>query len=133
MITDDPYVDALNHDNDKFDDSDHEAEDGAVAMLDTACLIRGILDGSMMAQRSSMTSSSQEGGREYVVLHPKTMAEFRLAVEAMNTAHREENPWKTDFLASLHKVVAMAHKAGNKSQLNKSIIMQWRVPDWSAA
>jgi hypothetical protein len=132
MITDNPYADTLDHDN-EFDDSDGEAEDGAAAMSDTAHLVRGILEGSIMAQKSLMTSGLQEGGREYVVLHPKTTAKFRLAVEAMNAAHRKENPQKTDLLASLHKVVTTAHKAGNKSQLNKSIIMQWQVPDWAEA
>ena len=39
-----------------------------------------------------------------------------------------------DLLASLHKVVLLAHKAGkNQSPLEKSITKVWRVPDWLPA
>ena len=52
-------------------------------------------------------------------------------MEAMDAAHREGNDRKMDLLASLRKVVSLAHKAGkNQSPLEKSITKVLRVPDW---
>jgi hypothetical protein len=52
-------------------------------------------------------------------------------MEAIDAAHRKGNDQKMDLLASLQKVVSLAHKAGkNQSPLEKSITKAWRVPDW---
>ena len=52
-------------------------------------------------------------------------------MEAVDSVHHKGNDRKMDLLASLRKVVSLAHKAGkNKSPLEKSITKVWRVPDW---
>ena len=90
-----------------------------------------ILTGTTPAGNSA--SSSREGG-EPAILHPKNIAEFQLAMEAIDAAHRKGNDQKMDLLASLRKVVSLAHKAGkNQSLLEKSITKAWRVPDWLPA
>jgi hypothetical protein len=95
---------------------------------DTAARVAAILTGT--AQTGNSASSSREGG-EPAVLHPENIAEFQLAMEAMDAAHREGNDRKMDLLASLRKVVSLAHKAGkNQSPIGKSITKAWRVPDW---
>ena len=65
---------------------------------DTAARVAVILTGT--AQTGNSVSSSTEGG-EPAVLHPANIAEFQLAMEAMDAAHREGNDWKMDLLASL--------------------------------
>ena len=98
---------------------------------DTAARVAAILAGT--AQTGNSVSSSREGG-EPAVLHPANITKFRLAMEAMDAAHREGNDRKMDLLASLQKVVSLAHKAGkNQSPLEKSITKAWRVPDWLPA
>ena len=70
-------------------------------------------------------------GREPAVLHPETMAEFQLAMDAMEAAHHEGNNQKLNLLASIPNVVLLAYKLGkNKSPLEKSITLTWQVPDW---
>ena len=65
---------------------------------DMAARVAAILTGT--AQTGNSASSSREGG-EPAVLHPANIAEFQLAMEAMDTAHREGNDQKMDLLASL--------------------------------
>ena len=117
---DDPYEYNLTFDDDKFDDK-FAANYTAVLMSDTAACAAAILAGTTPAGNSA--SFSREGG-EPAVLHPENIAEFTLAMEAMEAAHREGNDWKMDLLASLCKVVSMAYKSGkNQSPLKKSITM----------
>ena len=98
---------------------------------DKAARVAAILVGTGPAGNS--VSSSREG-REPAVLRPENIAEFQLTMEAMDAAHREGNDRKMDLLASLQKVVSLAHKAGkNQSLLEKSITKAWRVPDWLPA
>ena len=97
---DDPYGYSLAYDDDDY---------ATAPTSDTAAHVAAILVGT--AQTGNSASSSREGG-ELAVLHPKNIAEFRLAMEAMDAAHREGNDWKMDLLASLRKVVSLAHKAG---------------------
>ena len=100
-------------------------------MSDMAAHVAAILAGTAPAGNSA--SSSREGG-EPAVLHPGNIAEFQLAMEAMEATHCEGNDRKMDLLASLRKVVLLAHKAGkNQSLLEKSITKAWRVPDWLPA
>ena len=55
-------------------------------------------------------------------------------MDDMEAAHHKGNNWKMDLLASIHKVVSLAHKLGkNQSPLEKSITKVWRVPDWLPA
>ena len=63
----------------------------------SAC-VAAILVGTAPAGNS--VSSSREGG-EPAVLHPENIAEFQLAMEAMDAAHCEGNDQKMDLLASL--------------------------------
>ena len=65
---------------------------------DTAARVAAILAGT--SQTGNSVSSSREGG-EPAVLHPANITKFRLAMEAMDAAHREGNDWKMDLLASL--------------------------------
>ena len=103
---DDPYGYSLTFDDDKYDD-----EYAAAPTSDTAVCVAAILAGNSV-------SSSREGG-EPAVLHPGDIAEFQLTMEALETAHRKG---KMDLLASLPKVVSLAHKAGkNQSPLEKCI------------
>ena len=111
---DDPYRYNLTFNDDKF-----TVDYTAVPMSDTAVQVAAILVGTAPAGNSA--SSSREGG-EPAVLYPENIAEFKLAMEAMDAAHREGNDRKMDLLASLHKVVSLAHKLGkNQSPLKKSI------------
>ena len=113
---DDPYGYSLAFDDNEYDDE--YAADYAAA----------ILAGTAPAGNSA--SSSRQGG-ELAVLHPRNIAKFQLTMEAMEAAHHEGNDRKIDLLASLRKVVSLAHKAGkNQSLLEKSITKVWRVPDW---
>ena len=123
---DDPYGYSLTFNN-KYD-NEYAADYTTVLTSDTAARVAAILMGTTPAGNSA--SSSREGG-EPVVLHPGNIAEFQLTMEAMEAAHGEGNDWKMDLLASLCKVVSLAHKAGkNQSPLEKSITKAWRVPDW---
>ena len=52
-------------------------------------------------------------------------------MEAMEAAHCEGNDWKMYLLASIHKVVSLAHKLGKKqTPLEKSVTHAGQVPDW---
>ena len=102
---------ALTYDNDKYDD-DYIADYAAVLTSDMAACVAPILMGT--AQTGNSASSSREGG-EPAVLHPKNIAKFQLAMEAMDAAHREGNDRRMDLLASLRKVVSLAHKAAKTS------------------
>ena len=82
---DDPYGYSLTY-NDEF--NDEYAADYAAA----------ILAGTPPVGNSA--SSSREGG-EPAILCPKNIAEFQLAMEAMDPAHHEGNNRKMDLLASL--------------------------------
>ena len=127
---DNPYGYSLAYDDDEYDD-DYIANYTAAPTSDTVARVAAILAGT--AQTGNSASSSREGG-EPAVLHPTNIAEFQLAMEAMDAAHREGNDRKMDLLASLQKVVSLAHKAGkNQSPLEKSIMKAWRVPDWLPA
>ena len=96
-------------------------------MSDTAACVVVILVRTAPARNS--VSSSREGG-EPVALHPKNIAKFKLTMEAMEAAHHEGNNWKMDLLASIGKVVLLAHKSGKiQSLLEKSITHMWQVPD----
>ena len=124
---DDPYGYSLAYDDDEYN-NDYVADYAAASTSDTAACVAAILVGT--TQTGNSASSSRKGG-EPAVLHPANIAEFRLAMEAMDTAHCEGNDRKMDLLASLQKVVSLAHKAGkNQSLLEKSIMKAWRVPDW---
>ena len=124
---DDPYGYSLAFDNDKYDDK-YTADYATVPMSDTAAHVAAILVGTAPAGNSA--SSSRKGG-EPAILHPENIAKFQLAMEAMDAAHREGNNQKMDLLASLQKVVSLAHKVGKtQSLLKKSITKVWRVPDW---
>jgi hypothetical protein len=124
---DDPYGYSLAYDNDEYD-NEYIADYAAVPTSDMAARVAAILAGT--TQTGNSASSSREG-REPAVLHPKNIAKFQLTMEATDAAHRKGNDRKMDLLASLQKVVSLAHKAGkNQSPLEKSITKTWRVPDW---
>ena len=124
---DDSYGYSLAFDDDKYDDK-YAANYATARTSDMAACVAAILAGTAPAWDSA--SSSREGG-EPAVLHLRNIAEFQLAMEAMEAAHREGNDQKKDLLASLCKVVSLAHKPGkNQSPLEKSITKAWRVPDW---
>jgi hypothetical protein len=113
----DPYGYSLEFDNDKFNDLNYDADQVCAAVLDTTRCMTVILSGTASTGNSG---SSETGGREPAVLRPKTMAEFRLAYDALDT--------------TLCNVVTSAHKAGkNKFQLEKGIVDIWQVPDWQAS
>ena len=115
---DDPYGYNLAFNDNEFNNK-YTANYTAVPISDTAARVAVILVQTAPAGNSA--SSSREGG-EPVALHPKNIAEFKLAMEAMDAAHHGSNDWKMDLLASLCKVVSLAHKAGkNQSPLEKSI------------
>jgi hypothetical protein len=80
------------------------------------------------------SASSSRAGGELTVLHPENIAECKLAMEAMEAAHHEGNDLKMDLLASIRKMVLLAHKSGkNQSPLKKSITHAWQVLDWLPA
>ena len=97
---DDPYGYSLAYDDDEYN-NDYIADYTAAILAGTT-------------QTGNSVSSSRKGG-EPAVLHPTNIAEFQLTMEAMDAAHREGNDRKMDLLASLRKVVSLAHKAAKTS------------------
>ena len=117
----------LAFDDNEFDDN-FTTEEQCALTSNTADRVAVIL--SVTAPAGNSVSSSRVGG-EPAVLHPKTIAEFRLAMDAMEAAHHEGNDQKMGLLASIRKVVSLAHKSGkNQSPLKKSITHTWQVPEW---
>ena len=83
---DDPYRYSLVFDDNKFDDK-YATDYAAVILVGTT-------------PTGNSTSSSREGG-EPAIHHPKNIAKFQLAMEAIDAAHRKGNDRKMDLLASL--------------------------------
>jgi hypothetical protein len=99
-----------------YNDDEYTADYATPPMSDTAARVAVILVGTFSAGNSA--SSSRAGG-ELAVLHPKNIVEFKLAMEAMKAAHCEGNDRKMDLLASICKVVSLAHKSGKTSPCSK--------------
>ena len=111
----DPYRYNLAFDDNEFE---YAADYTSTSTSNMVACIAAILSGTTPAGNSA--SSSRVGG-ELTVLHPENLAEFRLAMDAMEAAHCEGNDWKVDLLPSICKVVSSAHKSGkNQSLLEKS-------------
>ena len=66
-------------------------------------------------------------------IFPKTMAEFRLMRSALEQAHSENNPNTNDLLQIVHRYIGLCHKSLWKTDFQKSVIDQWRVPNWAKA
>jgi len=61
------------------------------------------------------------------------MAEFRLLRSALEQAHSENNPNMNDLLQIIRQFIGACHKSTHKTDLQKSVIDQWWVPDWAEA
>ena len=123
----DHYGYNLAFDDNKFDD-EYAANYTATSTSNMAARVSVILTWTTPAGNSATSSTM---GGELAVLHLENLAEFRLAMDAMEAAHCEGNDQKMDLLASICKVVLSAHKlGGNQSLLEKSITHMWWVPDW---
>jgi hypothetical protein len=52
---------------------------------------------------------------------------------ALKQVHSENNPNTNDLLQIVHRYIGLCHKSTRKTDLQKSVIDQWRVPNWAEA
>jgi len=128
------YDNALSYDDDEYDtDYDPaEAEAAEAKAADSACarLVVAILNGTVPTHAVGPAGSNSVEGR-VPDIRPASDAEFRLALRALEQAHAENNAYKNNLLSSIRQYVSACHKAEHKSNVQRSAISQWRVPDWA--
>ena len=52
---------------------------------------------------------------------------------ALEQAHSKNNPNTNDLLQIVHRHIGLCHKSPCKTDLQKSVIDKWRVPNWAEA
>jgi hypothetical protein len=129
----DPYADALSYDDSKWDDFDVDtsAKDARARESLVFRQVTAVLSGTSLTVPNGSGSAFVEG--RVMEIFPKTMAEFRLMQSALEQAHSENNPNMNDLLQIVCRYIGLCHKSTCKTDLQKSVIHQWRVPNWAEA
>ena len=132
-IVGDPYADALSYDDSEWDDLnvDTSKEDAQARESLIFRQVTAVLSGTSLSVPNGSGSTFVEG--RVMDIFPKTMAEFRLMYSTLEQVHSENNPNMNDLLQIIHRYVGLCHKSTCKTDLQKSVIDQWRVPDWAEA
>jgi hypothetical protein len=125
----DPYADPLLYDDSKWDnfDVDMSAEDARVRESLVFCQVTAVLSGTSLMVPNGSGSAFVEG--RVMDINSQTMAKFRLLHFALKQVHSENNPNMNDLLQIVHHYIGLCHKSTCKTDLQKSVIDQWRVPD----
>jgi len=131
----DPYQEALEYDDDEWDDFEEEVQAGLAKATTskTAHIVQSILDGSYRNSTIGSSESSQEEGR-IPTIFPQTAGEFLFMRNALEAAHKENNGRKEDFLQAIRNFIRRCQdyqKKGTLSSVQKAMISQWRNPDWA--
>ena len=129
----DPYADVLLYDDSEWDDFDVDtsAEDAQARESLVHHQVTAVLSGTSLSVPNGSGSTFVEG--RVMDIYPKTMAEFRLMRSALEQAHSENNPNTNDLLQIVRQYIGLCHKSTCKTDLQKSVIDQWRVPNWAEA
>jgi hypothetical protein len=90
-----------------------------------------VLSGTSLTVPNASGSAFVEG--RVMDINPRNMAEFRLLRSALEQAHNENNPYTNDLLQVIRRFIGACHKSTRKTDLQKSVIDQWRVPEWAEA
>jgi hypothetical protein len=128
----DPYAEALSYDDSEWDDFDVDtsAEDARARESLVFHQVTAVLSGTSLTVPNGSGSTFVEG--RVMEIFPKTMAEFRLMRSALEQAH-SENPNTNDLLQIVRWYIGLCHKSPCKTDLQKSVIDQWRVPNWEVS
>ena len=129
----DPYTDALLYDDSEWDDFDVDtsAKDAWARESLVHRQVTAVLSGTSLSIPNGSGSAFVEG--RVMDIYPKTMAEFRLMRSALEQVHSKNNPNTNDLLQIVHQYIGLCHKSMCKTDLQKSVIDQWRVPNWAEA
>ena len=129
----DPYAEALLYDDSEWDDFDVDtsAEDTRARESLVFHQVTAVLSGTSLTIPNGSGSTFVEG--RVMEIFPKTMAKFRLMRSALEQAHSENNPNTNDLLKIVRRYIGLCHKSPCKTDLQKSVIDQWRVPNWAKA
>jgi hypothetical protein len=129
----DPYAEALSYDDSEWDDFDVDtsAEDARARESLIFHQVTAVLSGTSLTVPNGSGSAFVEG--RVMEIFPKTMAEFRLMRSALKQAHSKNNPNTNDLLQIIRRYIGLCHKTACKTDLQKSVIDQWRVPNWAEA
>jgi len=124
------YANVLLYDDNEYD-TDYNLVKEAKAM-DSACarLVVAILNGTIPTHTVGPTGSNSVEGRVPDIC-PASNAEFQLAMHMLEQAHAEGNVYKYNLLLLIQQYISACHKAECKSNIQCSVINQWRVPDWA--
>jgi hypothetical protein len=129
----DPYAEALLYDDSEWDDFDVDtsAEDTRARESLVFRQVTAVLSGTSLTIPNGSGSTFVEG--RVMEIFPKTMAKFRLMRSALEQAHSKNNPNTNDLLKIVRRYIGLCHKSPCKTDLQKSVIDQWRVPNWAKA
>jgi hypothetical protein len=129
----DPYADALSYDDSEWDDFDVDTstEDAQARESLIFCQVTAVLSGTFLMVPNTLGSAFVKG--RVMDIHPQTMAKFRLLCSALEQVHSKNNPNMNDLLQIICRYIGSCHKSMHKTDLQKSVIDQWRVPDWAEA
>jgi len=132
-VVNDPYADVLSYDNSKWDDHDADTSADDSCARDSLAFrqLTAVLSGTSLTMPNTSGSAFVEG--RVMDINPQNMAEFRLLRSALEQAHNEGNPNTNDLLQIIRRFVGTCHKSTCKTDLQRSVISQWRVPDWAEA
>jgi hypothetical protein len=113
--------------------SEEEEWDGnkiAATESNLAHQVHGILNDECFSMPSGGSGSSFVKGRIRVITS-ENPAQFQFAVDALESAHRDQNVTAKYLLTTIHQYVTEAHKASHKTDTQRSAISQWCTPDWA--
>ncbi len=132
-VVNDPYAYALSYDDSEGDDFDADTSADDSRARDSLAFrqLTAVLSGTSLTMLNASGSAFVEG--RVMDINPRNMAEFRLLRSALEQAHNEGNPNTNDLLQIIRRFVGACHKSTRKTDLQKSVISQWRVPDWAEA
>jgi hypothetical protein len=129
----DPYAEVLLYDNSEWDDFDVDtlAKDAQARESLVFRQVTAVLSGTSLTVPNGSGSAFVEG--RVMEIYPKTMAKFRLMCSALEQSHSENNPNTNNLLQIVRQYIGLCHKSVCKTDLQKSVIDQWRVPNWAEA
>src|SRR5258705_237694 len=128
------YATALSYDDNEYNTDYDPVKDKAAEAkaTDSACarLVVAILKWTVPTHSIGPAGSNSVEGR-VPDIRPASNAEFQLALRALEQAHAENNVYKNNLLLSIWQYISTCHKAERKSNVQRSVINQWKVPDWA--
>jgi hypothetical protein len=112
--------------------SEEEWDRNRIAALESnlARQVHTILNDERFSMPSGGSGSSFVEGRVRDIT-PENPAQFQFAVNALESAHRDQKVTAKYLLTAIRRYVTEAHKASHKTDTQRSAISQWRTPDWA--